>query len=175
MQLLCPVCDAAGLELTTNSHEIAYFGEIMETMTKCQKCGYRHVDVMVLGEKEPSRYTFKAEGTEDLNVRVVRSGKSTVEIKELGVKITPGPANEGYISNVEGVLTRIEDIVFMQKDSERKRALLEKIKKGKRGEVCVQSENHRPEREQRDIIRQGKERGDLGIPQLFHYFFSGKR
>ncbi|MBU2560189.1 ZPR1 zinc finger domain-containing protein [archaeon] len=136
MQLLCPVCDAAGLELTTNSHEIAYFGEIMETMTKCQKCGYRHVDVMVLGEKEPSRYTFKAEGTEDLNVRVVRSGKSTVEIKELGVKITPGPANEGYISNVEGVLTRIEDIVFMQKDSERKRALLEKIKKAKEGKFA---------------------------------------
>jgi zinc finger protein len=137
MQLLCPVCDAVGLLMTTNSHEIPYFGEVMETMTKCQKCGYRNVDVLVLGEKEPSRYTFKVEGTEDLNVRVVRSGKSTVEIKELGVKITPGPSSEGYISNVEGVLKRIEDIVVMQKSSDKKEEILEKIKKAKDGKFTL--------------------------------------
>jgi len=34
-----------------------------------------------------------------------------IRIPELGVQIDPGPACEGFVSNVEGVLTRIERIV----------------------------------------------------------------
>ena len=44
-------------------------------------------------------------------MRVVRSQSATVEIPELGVKVEPGPKSEGYVTNIEGVLTRFEDAV----------------------------------------------------------------
>ena len=44
-------------------------------------------------------------------VRVVRSASARVEIPEIGVEIDPGPACEGFVSNVEGVIDRIDDVV----------------------------------------------------------------
>jgi zinc finger protein len=47
-------------------------------------------------------------------MRVIKSGTATVIIPEFGATITPGPHSEGYISNVEGILERIEDaLTFM--------------------------------------------------------------
>ena len=47
-------------------------------------------------------------------MRVIKSATATVSIPEFGAAITPGPYSEGYISNVEGVLERIEDaLMFM--------------------------------------------------------------
>lgn len=133
MRSICPVCEKAGLKTTSNTHDIPYFEEVMEMLTKCDSCGYRHVDVLVLGEKEPARYTLKIESAGDMHARVVRSGRSIVEVPELGVKITPGPDAEGYISNVEGVLKRIEDAIRMHPASEKSKELLEKIKRAKEG------------------------------------------
>ena len=44
-------------------------------------------------------------------MRVVRSQSATVTIPEIGVKVEPGPKSEGYVTNVEGILTRFEDAV----------------------------------------------------------------
>lgn len=137
MQAICPVCEKAGLEITTNTHNIPYFEEVMESVFKCSNCGYRHVDVLVLGEKEPSRYTLKIDSARDMHARVVRSGKATVEIPEIGVKITPGPDSEGYITNVEGVLKRIEDVIRMQAKTEKSEEVLEKIEKAKDGKTTL--------------------------------------
>jgi len=49
----------------------------------------------------------------DLDIRVIRSISGTIRIPELGINIEPGPASESYVSNVEGVLCRIEDVVGM--------------------------------------------------------------
>jgi zinc finger protein len=93
--------------------------------------------VLVLGEKEPSSYTLKVETTDDMNARVVRSGRATVEIPEIGVEITPGPDSEAYITNVEGVLKRIEDVVVSQKGSGKKEELLKKINDAKEGKLTI--------------------------------------
>jgi zinc finger protein len=62
----------------------------------------------------------------DLDVRVVRSMSGAIEIPEVGVRIDPGPACEGFVTNVEGVLARIERIVegtlLWANDDERERA-----------------------------------------------------
>jgi len=42
---------------------------------------------------------------------VVKSSTGTMKVPELGVTVEPGPASEGYLSNVEGVLNRIEQAV----------------------------------------------------------------
>ena len=47
-------------------------------------------------------------------MRVIKSGTATVSIPEFKATITPGPHSEGYISNVEGILLKIEDaLTFM--------------------------------------------------------------
>jgi zinc finger protein len=133
MQANCPVCSKAGLDITTNTHNIPYFDDVMETVFKCKSCGYRSVDVLVLGEHEASRHTLEIEDEKDINARIVRSGTSTVEIPELGVKITPGPDSEGYITNVEGVLSRIEKAIRMNPPSDKSDEVLKRMELAKEG------------------------------------------
>jgi zinc finger protein len=138
--ITCPSCRREGVKVNFHRHEIKYFGEVMESVIQCD-CGYRHVDVLILGEKEPVRYRIRIEDEEDMNARVVRSGSSTIEIPELGVKVTPGVASEGYITNIEGVLTRIEDVLVSLRDWEGKKTkaeeLLNRVAGIKRGEEAV--------------------------------------
>jgi zinc finger protein len=49
----------------------------------------------------------------DFTTRVIRSSSGTVQIPELGVIIEPGPASEAFVSNVEGVLCRVEEVIAM--------------------------------------------------------------
>lgn len=63
----------------------------------------------------------------------------TLTIPELGVHIDPGPACQGFVTNVEGVLDRIERVVqaalFWAENEERKNAstLLERIAEARAG------------------------------------------
>lgn len=108
----CPSCGAIGtFQIKGSVDDVPYFGEVMETLVTCSKCGLRHVDVMCLGQRKPMRYEFKITSESDLMVRVVRSSTGTMKVPELGVTVEPGSASEGYISNIEGVLDRIEQAV----------------------------------------------------------------
>lgn len=108
----CPSCGAARtFQIKGRIDDIPYFGEVMETLLTCSNCGLRHADVMCLGERKPMRYEFKIASEADLMARVVKSSTGTIKVPELGVTIEPGPASEGYVSNVEGVLNRIEQAV----------------------------------------------------------------
>jgi zinc finger protein len=90
---------------------------------------------MILDEKEPTRYLLSIENEEDMSIRVVRSSRASIEIPEIGVKITPGPQAEGYISNVEGVLRRIENVLHSNYWNKNRKAtqILDKIKDIKEG------------------------------------------
>ncbi len=116
-----------------------YFGEVMESTVECSNCHYKHADVLSLEKKGPVEYSFETESAEDMLVRVVRSSYATIEIPELGVKISPGAVGESFISNVEGVLSRLEDILLtaqMTSPDKKKRAdeILKKIERIKKGE-----------------------------------------
>lgn len=86
---------------------------------------------------------MKVISTDDLDARVVRSTSGTIRIPELGVEIEPGPASESFISNVEGVLERVEKILGMvtrwEEDDKTARAmeLLSHIKKTRAGEYNI--------------------------------------
>ena len=113
----CPICGAKNsLKAINHVHEIPYFGKVMESTIICEKCGYRNADVMILEEKDPKLYTVRIEGERDLFTRVIRSKSGTIELEEIGVKIEPGPAAEGFITNVEGVLERVRETLLMTKD-----------------------------------------------------------
>jgi len=105
----CPYCERE-IQYLYQTENIPYFSDILIVSARCE-CGYRHADTMVLGEAEPARWEFPVNGPEDLSIRVIRSASAALRIPELGVEIDPGPACEGFVSNVEGVLDRIEDVI----------------------------------------------------------------
>ena len=138
--LSCPICGKRSLALSEVHKEIPYFGRVILASWRCFSCGYRHVDVFSLEVREPSRYTFKVKEADDLNVKVIRSSSGTIRIPELGVLIEPGPISQGFITNVEGVLERVENIVksFMvlfddKHEVNRCTMLLNKIRKARNG------------------------------------------
>ncbi len=104
-------------------------------------CGFRYADTLTLNEREAARYELRF-GADDFTTRVIRSTSGTMQIPELGVTVEPGAGSEAFISNVEGVLLRVEEVVRMatkwsSEDPdkfERGNRLLESIDAVKRGE-----------------------------------------
>jgi zinc finger protein len=106
----CPSCGEE-VDWLYKTENIPYFSDILIITCSCPDCGYRFSDVQNITTNEPVRYTFCACCEDDLSVRVVRSSAGKIIIPELGVEIDPGPACEGFVSNVEGVLLRIDKVL----------------------------------------------------------------
>jgi len=89
------------------------------------------------------RYEVAVDTEEDLGIRVVRSMSASLEIPELGVRIDPGPACHGFVSNIEGVLDRVRQIVEGAlvwgevEERENAQALLKKIEEVKCGAIPI--------------------------------------
>ncbi|MEI7433931.1 MAG: ZPR1 zinc finger domain-containing protein [Methanomicrobiales archaeon] len=138
----CPVCNAE-IEYLYQTDNIPYFSDIIMIRALCPKCGYRYVDTQVLTTQAPGRQEFLIETPDDIDVRVVRSMEGIVMIPELGVRIDPGPACEGFVSNIEGVLNRVTEAVegvMAHGDAterENARIFLEDVAAVKRGERPV--------------------------------------
>jgi zinc finger protein len=102
------------MALSQTEYEVEHFGSVLLTVALCKNCGYKHTDITTLAAREPIVLTAKIDSLDDLNVRVIKSGTATIIIPEFAASVTPGPYSEGYISNVEGVLAKIEDaLTFM--------------------------------------------------------------
>ena len=108
----------------------------------CSNCDLKKSDIECEENKGPLSYTFNITSKEDMEVRIVKSGSAKIKFPSLRTKVEPSQANEGYISNIEGVLTRLEEVLRIERDasedkSARKTAknLLKKIWKVKLGEI----------------------------------------
>ncbi len=139
----CPVCTAE-IQYLYQTEDIPYFSELLIISARCPCCGYRFVDTQLLKNAEPSRWELSINSPEDMMIRVIRSMNGVVTIPELGVRIDPGPACEGFVSNVEGVLNRVENVVSnltcwaeSGEERERARCLLEKIGQVREGILPV--------------------------------------
>ena len=106
----CPCCNT-DIEYLYKTENIPYFSDILIISAICPACGYKFVDTQLLKHNEPARYTVAVDSEEDLSIRVIRSMSASIEIPELGVRIDPGPVCQGFVSNVEGVLDRIGEVV----------------------------------------------------------------
>ena len=109
---------------------------------QCSSCDYNKSDVEAEETKDPCSITFTIEKESDMKIRVVKSSEATVKIPQMRMSVTPGPASEGYVSNIEGVLNRFQKILEDQRDlseeiEERKYAknLLKKLWKVKNGDL----------------------------------------
>ncbi|MDO5848880.1 MAG: ZPR1 zinc finger domain-containing protein [Methanobrevibacter sp.] len=109
MVINCPACGAENkAKSIMREIEIPHFGKVLETTILCDECGFKHNDIIALEQHDPAKYTIDI-NKDNLSVRVVRSQSATVSIPELGVKVEPGPKSEGYVTNVEGIITRFKD------------------------------------------------------------------
>ncbi len=136
----CPVCNT-DIQYLYQTEEIPYFSEILIISALCPSCGWRYVDTQLLKNAEPSRWELTIESPEDMVVRVIRSMTGVISIPEFGIRIDPGPACEGFVSNVEGVLDRVEKVLtnlynWAESDAEKERALelrdkLQEVREGR--------------------------------------------
>lgn len=99
------------MEYNAETIELPYLGESLETMIRCAECGYRHVDFVLTDTKEPTRHKYTVDHADDMMVRVVRSSSGTIRVPELGIDIEPGVASDAFITNVEGILVRVEKVL----------------------------------------------------------------
>jgi len=136
----CPSCDSDNMVISQTEYNIEHFGTVLFNTTRCSKCGYKHTDVLSLEKREPIHIRGKIDSLADLDIKVVKSGTATISIPEFGATITPGPNSEGFITNVEGVLAKVEDaLTFMLSSADAERVkigqkILENIRKARDSE-----------------------------------------
>lgn len=113
----CPLCNEKTLILTEREMEVPYFGKVYLFSMTCSNCKYHKADVEALEKKEPVKFEFEISSEEDMKVRVVKSSEATVKLPHIA-EITPGPASQGYVTNIEGILNRVKYQVEAAKDME---------------------------------------------------------
>lgn len=108
MEIKCPACGEE-IKAITEIYEAPHFGEILISSILCE-CGFRHSDSFVMDIKDPTRFTLKI-NRENHNIKVIKSSSGTIRIPEIGIDIEPGPASQAFITNLEGILVRVKDMV----------------------------------------------------------------
>ena len=93
----------------------------------CDSCAYSKADVEAVETKEPSKYSLEVTSEKDMNIRIVRSSEGIIKIPHI-MSIEPGPSADGFITNVEGLLTRVKAQIETVKESEDDPAAKKKAK-----------------------------------------------
>lgn len=126
---MCPMCMKKTLHLMEAEREVPYFGKIYLFSMNCinAECKYHKADIECLEKNEPAKYTFDITSEEDMKVRVVKSSTATVKIPHI-TTITPGPASNGYITNIEGIFNRVKKQIEVARDTAEDKADRKKAK-----------------------------------------------
>ena len=103
----CPLCHQNALILNERETEVPYFGKVYLFSMTCDNCRYHKADVEAIERKDPSKFTFEISSEEDMKVRVVKSSEATVKIPYI-TTIESGPASQGFVTNIEGILNRVK-------------------------------------------------------------------
>ncbi len=131
----CPICKTNNLTLTEMERDIPFFGKAYLFSMTCSNCKYHKADVEAAEKHEPAKYTIEVNAEEDMKIRVVKSAEAIVKIPHI-MTWEPGPAAQGFITNIEGLLRRAKYALERARDesedkAERKKAknMLKKIQK----------------------------------------------
>jgi len=124
---VCPMCHKDSLTLIEDEKEVPYFGKIYLFSMTCDNCKYHKADVEGAEEKEPCKYTLEISSEDDMKIRVVKSSEATIKIPHVAT-VEPGPASNGFVTNVEGILNRIKHSIETARDSEEDPAAKKKAK-----------------------------------------------
>ena len=111
LDVQCPVCGEKKLECTVERLDIPHFGETLQTTLVCGGCNYKTTDTLIVNERDPVHYGIDVASEEDMMVRVIRSTSGTIRLPDLGVTVEPTPLSESFVSNIEGVLVRVKEVI----------------------------------------------------------------
>ena len=112
----CPMCGQDTLKLTEFARDVPYFGRVFVFSMQCKNCKYHKSDVEPEQDGEPARYTLETDSEDDMNVRIVKSASATIKVPRIST-VEPGPASNGMVTNVEGILNKIKEQVEHLRDS----------------------------------------------------------
>ncbi len=139
----CPFCGENKAILREEDMDIPYFGKVFIFSMDCEACGTKKSDVESAEQKEPCRYTLEVTSADDLNIRVVKSGEATVKIPHV-ITIDPGPVSSGYVTNVEGLLQKVKEVIqgtidVEEEDAAKKKAknLVKKLNRAMAGQEAI--------------------------------------
>ncbi len=128
----CPACGRNGFVINEYLYLMPRVGETIITVGICKFCGYTYRDIRLAESRGKQRLVIKVSKPSDLNIVVLKASSATVKIPELGMEMKPGPAAEGFITTIEGLLLRFKDILEFLcrdvKDGDKLRACSEKEK-----------------------------------------------
>lgn len=137
----CPICHKE-LAIIQIPETIPLFGQIVIQTLRCGHCGFKFSDVMSTEFREPMGYEAKIVDDNDMHTKLVRNSSGTVEVPELGFTLEPGPLAEGFYTNMEGLLERVDGILkFLTQNAdtheqrERAKELLALSKKCREGKM----------------------------------------
>jgi zinc finger protein len=111
MMIKCPACNNNTLRITDYLYDMPRVGKVILTVGKCSRCNYKFNDIRLAEARGPRKIVFRIENTDDVDVLVIKASSASVIIKEIGLKMLPGPASQGFISTIEGVLQRFKEAV----------------------------------------------------------------
>lgn len=150
MAIDCPNCGKKA-QMSDLIKSIPQFGKTLISSLSCNECGFKFNDVMSAEFHEPKAFTAKIEEPLDLRQKIIRNSSCSIKIPELGIEVEPGPVSEGYISNIEGLLDRIESaaqaaVNGFSPEEEKKEAMdaLEMIQKAKQAKFPFTVELYDP-------------------------------
>ncbi|MFA5141736.1 MAG: ZPR1 zinc finger domain-containing protein [Candidatus Woesearchaeota archaeon] len=124
---ICPICSQKTLTLTEHEMDIPYFNKVILFAMTCSNCKYHKSDVEAIEHHEPAKFTLEIDSEEDMKIRVVKSAEATVKIPHM-ISMEPGESSNGFVTNVEGILNRLMNIIEMTRDSEEDEDLKKKAK-----------------------------------------------
>jgi len=117
----CPVCHEKKVMLMELEKKIP-FGDKEVTVylfsLTCQNenCKYHTSDLEFAEQQESVKFTVEVNREEDMKIRIVKSAEATVKIPHI-ITIESGPQSQGYITNVEGLLKRVQHVIEQAMDN----------------------------------------------------------
>jgi zinc finger protein len=111
LDISCPGCNHKPIKYNSEILDIPYFDQVLSTTIICDKCNYKYSNILITSQNLPMEHKFKINSRDDMSVRIIKSSTATIEIPELRTKIEPRAASEAYISNIEGVLVRVSEVI----------------------------------------------------------------
>ncbi|MFW5746755.1 MAG: ZPR1 zinc finger domain-containing protein, partial [Nanoarchaeota archaeon] len=112
----CPICGKDSLTLMEARRDIPYFGVVYVFSMTCSECKYHKADLESEEEHDPVEVSITVDSEEDMNIRMVRSSMGEIKIPRM-MTIEPGEDADGFVTNIEGLLTRVKKMLEFERDN----------------------------------------------------------
>jgi len=138
----CPICTKKKATLIEDERSFPSFKCFLFSIS-CSACNYHKSDIE-LEPKQPKNQDIEIKNIKDLKVQIAKSSEATIKVPQLRLTIKPDVSSKGYITTVEGILSKYKKELEEERDNadspeDRKKAKnqLKKLWKVECGDVPI--------------------------------------